>query len=295
MFKDKDKSKNTKTKETAEVAVVPQPTSLVEFTGGNASMLSPEVIDIFSLDEQMEGIEPRLPQIGIAHSAQMFVMPDEVKVEEFIGIILDHNRANAWWEVSFDQSGGGTPPSCWSLNGTQPDPSAQNSQCETCAACPYNQFGSEENGRGKACKNMKRVHILLEGSSLPHRLTLPPSNLKAFDRYVTYLSGQRLRLPVILTRFRLVRTQNQDRIDYSEIDLDYVRDDTGNPIILANTKDQALEIKSFRNTWLSTMRGQEILTNEILPHQPEYDISEYTGGNGDVEQETKKAEEEIPF
>jgi len=277
-------TKNEGIIETTESVVVAPPTSLGEFTSGKVTALSKDVTDIFTLEAQMEGVEPRLPQIGIVHRAEMYEMPNETKIEEFTGVIIDHNRTNAWWKISYDESGGNTPPDCSSMDAIRPDARVQNPQCESCIACPLNQFGTETKkdgspGRGKACKNMKRVHIFLEGSSLPHRLTLPPSNLKTFDHYVTDLSGRGLRLPVILTRFCLMKSQNQDGIDYSEIDLGYVRNDDGSPVVLATTTEEAMEIKANRDGWLSAMRGQEIIADELTSHAEEYDVPGRTGGD----------------
>jgi len=43
----------------------------------------PALNDLFDINENMEGVDARLPQIGIAHQAQMFTMPDGSKAESF--------------------------------------------------------------------------------------------------------------------------------------------------------------------------------------------------------------------
>ena len=83
--------------------------------------LPAELKDTFNLKANMEGVRPRLPMIGIVHQAQLYVMPDESQIKEFEAIILDTNRINAWWEKSFDETGGGTPPDCFSMNGIECD------------------------------------------------------------------------------------------------------------------------------------------------------------------------------
>jgi hypothetical protein len=53
-----------------------------------------------------------------------------------------------------------------------------------CAECPLNQWGSG-NGRGKACKDLRRLIVLVEGWTMPAILTLPPTSVKAFDIFAS--------------------------------------------------------------------------------------------------------------
>jgi len=206
----------------------------------------------FDLKQNMEGVTPRLPQISIVHQAQLFTFPDETQLKEFEGIILDTNRINAWWEQSYDETGGGTPPDCFSMNGVEPDLNCNMPQAKRCAECEKNKFGSD--GRGKACKNMKRVHIMLEDEMLPLRLTLPPSNLKAIDMYISLLTSKGMPYQLVVTNFKLKKTQNKDGIAFSEINPEKVR------IITDSEKAEFLSkmLKEFK----PVMRGQEIVMEE---------------------------------
>jgi hypothetical protein len=172
-----------------------------------------EYADLFDIKENMQGVDVRLPQIGIIHQAQLFLMPDEEKAEKFEGIILDVTAVNAWWAVSFDESGGGTPPQCFSNGAVQPSGIAEDPQAQWCSKCDQNTFGSS--GRGKACKNMKRIHIKMDDALLPYRLTLPPSNLKAINEYVTTLSAKAIPYQAVITEFSLKPTKNKEGITYS--------------------------------------------------------------------------------
>jgi len=259
--------------------------SLDAFLGGDMVGIDRDVLDVFDEDvNEMEGVVPRLPQIGIVHQGQMFKMPDGSKVAEFDAWVVDSNAANAWWEVSFDESGGGTPPDCFSLDGLIPDPSSPKIQAQSCLTCPRNQFGSA--GRGKACKNMRRVHTMLPGSGVPHRLTLSPANLVPWGDFLTQeVQGKKLRLLGILVHFSLRPETNQDGIEYSAIVASVVKDpDTGKPVILATTKEQARSLNEFRKQWMDAMRGQMILSGEMgAGHDGDdaYDVSQYSS-DGDV-------------
>jgi len=208
----------------------------------------------FSVEKSMEEIEPRLPQIGIVHQGQLFVMPDEEKVTDFEGVILDVNKANAYWEKSFSESGGGTPPDCSSVNGLTADDNVEDCPASDrqCIGCPMNKFGSA--GRGKACKNLKRVHILLEGHQLPLRLTLPPTSIKAFDLYVSLVGSLGHPYQMVKTGFSLKESQNKEGIKYSEIVL------TVNEII--NDEKKIERLRSMYRGWKPIMRGQPIEMDE---------------------------------
>jgi hypothetical protein len=56
-----------------------------------------------------------------------------------------------------------TAPTCYSLDGIRPSPFAEVKQCETCAACPHNVFGSHVTQNGsetRACSDNKLLAVL---------------------------------------------------------------------------------------------------------------------------------------
>ena len=221
--------------------------------------LPDELRDEFNLKDNMEGVQPRLPMIGIAHQAQLYIMPDESKIPEFEGIILDTNRINAWWDKSFDETGGGTPPDCFSMDGIDCDQNSNMPQTKLCRDCEKNKFGSAvekdgSKGKGKACKNMKRVHIVLEGEMLPHRMTLPPSSLKAIDDYISRLTSKGLPYQLVHTTFKLKEAKNTVGIKYSEF-----KPERG---ILITDPEKAANLKKLLHELKPAMRGQEIILKE---------------------------------
>jgi len=215
--------------------------------------------ELFNMGDQMEGVEPQLPQIKIVHQAQMFVFPDGTKKETFKGVILDMNRTNAYWAESFEESGGGTPPTCLSLDGLVPEPRSKDIQSPTnsCLDCPQNEFGSGKKD-GKACKNMKRIHILMDGSMMPYRLTSPPSNLKAVDLYVSLLTSQGIPYQLIETEFSLRVAQNKEGIEYSEL---HMRNCGQAPMI--RSAEDAQKMKDLIAQWKGVMRGEMVTGNEV--------------------------------
>jgi len=177
--------------------------------------VSKEVAALFSIKDNMEGVVARLPQIKIIHAGQLFELPDGEKTEKIKGIILDTNRVNAFWGKTFAETGGGSAPDCWSMNGVSPAKECgSNSNIKYCHECDNNLF--EEDGHGKKCKNMKRVHILIGNEQLPYRLTLPPSNLKAIDKYLTGVAAKGIPYQCVVTEFSLKKAVSSG-FEYSEI------------------------------------------------------------------------------
>lgn len=91
-----------------------------------------------------------------------------------------------------------TEPACQSWDGVTPD--VAEPQCASCALCPHNAWGSGFNGKGKACRDYKRLYVVLldpntgkivtgeEGDTLVCRLDIPAAslkNLKAHNDTVT--------------------------------------------------------------------------------------------------------------
>lgn len=174
---------------------------------------------IFDVNDNIKGVKGRIPQIKMVHQAQMFKDNADNKFESFEGIILHHSPANAYWDKSFEETGGGVLPDCFSLDGSHPVATeGKKTVCASCHNCPMNQFGSDKRGgRGKACKNMWRLHILVQNQAIPKRVTLPPSSIPAVQDFLVDLRDKKVPHEIIPTEFRLKATKNKDGITYSEI------------------------------------------------------------------------------
>lgn len=211
----------------------------------------------FDTNDNMTGVEPRLPQIKILSQAQMFELPGGETVKRFSGIIIDSRRANAYWSKSMSESGAGNAPDCFSFDGVRPH--GENPISKVCAACPMNKYGSEpgkngENGLGKACKNMRRIHVLLDGNILPFRLTLPPTSLKPHDAYMVDLSNRRRPYPTVVTEISLAKAKNKGGIEYGQVQMAMAGE--------INDRDTLIEIRNLRDKLAETMATQEVTADE---------------------------------
>jgi hypothetical protein len=235
---------------------------------GGTDITPSEMADWLGPQDTDMGIEYVPDVITIAHQNQAFQMPNGEMVKSFKGQIIDIVNVNAWWAETFDDSGGGTPPQCFSPDGIQPSPSSEDRQSQFCRNCPQNQFGSD-GGRGKACKNMKRVHVFLEGEALPSRLVVPPTSMQAINQYASRLAKKVLAPYFVITKFGLKASQNKSGIKYSalELEIDSVLLDFSKG--KESVQAQAKAIRDKRDELLPIMRDAVPTDFQAGADQPE--------------------------
>lgn len=115
-------------------------------------------------------------------------------------VVLASRLENQFYEGDYDAS---TPqaPSCYAF-GTDEDTMVPHEKVETkqadgCAGCPMNEWGSAEKGRGKACKNVRRLAMIpadvLDGGEDAIKdaaqafMKVPVTSVKAWAGYVNQL------------------------------------------------------------------------------------------------------------
>jgi len=78
-------------------------------------------------------------------------------------IIADAIMENAYYEGEFDPDNP-QPPVCFAFGRKEkelkPHADSVEPQHETCAGCPQNEFGTADRGKGKACKNIRRLGLI---------------------------------------------------------------------------------------------------------------------------------------
>lgn len=137
---------------------------------------------------------------------------------QLVGIILDRVVENAYYEGAFDPDNP-MPPKCWAL-GDKPsemgppdfsDSPYFEAQADKCVECPKFIFGSSNTGRGKACKEKRRIALLKAGEVKKVKRSYEPF---IYDTYEDYEEADILvlRLPVTsLKRFKeYVRSLSQN-------------------------------------------------------------------------------------
>ena len=165
--------------------------------------------------EELDGLSATFDKVKIpAGGGLMFEIagddgePESVKDIE--GVILLHHAVNSYYKDTY--SGGNNPPDCGSYDGKvgHGDPGG------VCATCLFNQFGSSDNGAGKACKNKRRIFILREGEVFPIMLSLPTGSLKEFAKFVRRLITKGKRSHTIVAKISLKKATSSTGIVFSQ-------------------------------------------------------------------------------
>lgn len=120
------------------------------------------------------------------------------------GVILKPKpgKEKAWYATKYTPGQENQSPDCFSDDGVKPDPSSRLKQCDNCASCPQNVFGSGTDaqgnpGKGKACADRKVVAIYANGGAF--RFAVPPASLKNWDTYCNQLTAKGIPLPAVIT------------------------------------------------------------------------------------------------
>ncbi|SET46326.1 hypothetical protein SAMN05660297_02479 [Natronincola peptidivorans] len=170
-----------------------------------------------AMAEDMEGLEIFFDRGKIPSGGGLaFEIPGEdidqpQLVQQLVGVMVDHHPVNGYWQEKY--SGGNNPPDCSSMDGKR----GEGTPGGDCKTCPLNQFGSDEDGRGKACKNMHRIYLLRSGEILPILLTLPPTSLKNLSNYMAKrIITKGHRSYSVVTRITLKKAQSSSGITYSQ-------------------------------------------------------------------------------
>ena len=130
-------------------------------------------------------------------------------------VIVDYVTQNTYYEGIYNPNDP-QPPICFAigkkLNELKPSPNSPEPQAASCATCPMNEFGTAQNGVGKACKNSRILAVLppdaADGEDLM-RLPVSPSGIKSFDKYVNNLSTREKTIPITkITEVSVVPTNN---------------------------------------------------------------------------------------
>lgn len=138
-------------------------------------------------------------------------MIDGQKTDEFEGVILDLANVKAYYSSRYDPKNP-TSPDCYACgrdtDSLVPHEAVKKPLCTSCAECRWNKFGTAAVGKGKACKDTVRLHILKESDIdekivEPYSLSVPPTSLKAIANYLKGIDDLGLCPQVVKTTFHI--------------------------------------------------------------------------------------------
>lgn len=155
-----------------------------------------------------EGFRPSdLPRIKMpAGGGRAWDIEGEPPTAILEGVIVSWHTARSFWFKSLDDSDETTPPDCSSMDGQMGNgefgPGSAGNPSGVCAECPMNQYGSGGQN-SKACKEQRQLFLLQPGAVLPIVISLPPTSLAPFRKYMTNLSSKGLPYYGVTTRLGL--------------------------------------------------------------------------------------------
>lgn len=117
-------------------------------------------------------------------------------------IILDWRWQRSYFKGTYNPNAI-APPVCSASNKIEgeliPFPTSSEAQHTDCDTCPKNQWGSDANGKGKACKSSARLAIVppdAEADTTPWMLDVAPTGLKGLINYMNALQNVSGLLPL---------------------------------------------------------------------------------------------------
>lgn len=190
--------------------------------------------------------------------------------KELEGIIVWFTPSRGYWPQAYGEGGGGSPPQCASSDGLI----GVGNPGGSCHDCHLNQYETAEKGRGKACKEMRQVFLLLPGSLLPVRLQCSPASIAPFKNYMLTLANSALAYHRVVSAIALTAERNSDGMVYSKIVPRFVRKLIPEEVAALNAKmgdepkeDELDERLSYREALIGALR-EIVLTEQT---NPEYD------------------------
>ncbi len=230
------------------------------------------------LAEEMEGLEIGFQRVKVpSGGALQFELPsdnpDNPDYAKYLeGVIVYQHSSNAYWPGGYDDEEKNMPPQCQALDAKlgigQPG--------GLCAGCPYNQFGSGANGKGKGCKNMRILYLLRSGEYMPIQLTLPPTSLRPFSKFsnMAFMSRRRAAWGS-LVRIGLKRLNN-GKDDYSVATFTKIRDFSGEELAeirnyVKGFNEQIKQIMSQRAAALEAETADVVEVSAPIRVMPEND------------------------
>jgi len=139
----------------------------------------------------------------------------EIPGNKLNAVIINYVKENHYYEDRFDADNPASPV-CFAFatedGEMAPHPDSTKPQCATCSACPKNQFGSADQGKGKACKNIRRLGLITEdaleedvSTAEVAVLKIPVTSVKNWSTYVGQVATTMKRPPfAVVTEISIV-------------------------------------------------------------------------------------------
>ena len=219
--------------------------ALTKITGGLAQLSEAEALILAEMQEDDNAFRLELSKAKIAPGGiGQFMLGDET-TKTFTAVVAISQIVRGYWP----ESGTGKPPVCSSPNGNAGyfDANIEDERFKAaagarhphlailqltnnqplqgsydCFSCPMNQWSSEHQrrggaGKGKGCKEMRRLLMLVKGWALPLIMALPPTSIAAWDDYCSSIQNKRSSYWANWTKFTLNTAQARGGETYNTV------------------------------------------------------------------------------
>lgn len=203
-------------------------------------------LDAFSIVNRYEGIDPDMmnelademndldPESGIicrkiklpsggglAYEVQGEDDDDTEYKKEIEAVVIFTHRVNGFWAGAYGDEDQNKAPICSSIDGKK-GLNLETGEIIECENCPYNQYGSatDQKGnqsKGKACKNMRRLYLMMDGDPNFYLLTVPPTSIKDVNKQLAKIMAGGTPYTGLVLKFTLEKTANAAGVAYSKV------------------------------------------------------------------------------
>jgi len=163
-------------------------------------------------------------------SGVLTVAGQPVKDNKAVVVVLHSIYENAMYDGKFDPDNP-RPPCCYAFSedeeGLKPHEKSSEPQHEQCRGCPKNEFGTADTGKGKACKNIRRLALISSNGLTADNIKdveafffkLPVTSVKAWSLYVKNIANVLKRPPFgVLTEIAVVPdAKTQFKVTFNEV------------------------------------------------------------------------------
>lgn len=158
---------------------------------------------------------------GLAYEVQGEDEDDAEYMKQIDAVIVFTHRANGYWPGAYGDDDQNKAPVCSSMDGKTGFWVETGEVC-SCENCQYNQFGSAagakgEQARGKACKNMRRLYLMMSGDPNLYLLTVPPTSIKEVNKQLAKIIAGGVPYTGLIVSLTLEKTKNAAGVDYSKV------------------------------------------------------------------------------
>jgi len=182
-----------------------------------------------------------------------------------LNVIIVHanpGMTKAYYDSPWNPDQDAEAPACASDDGIAPRADSQKPQCNACAACPQNQFGSKINPQtgkeSKACTDKKTIAVVTPGNEAGEmlRLQIPTASLKDFGMYLRGLPN----VPyfAVVTEITFDTTVSYPKIKFRPVG--YISEQAAPIVIQRHSSDEA---KQFAG-----VAGATAMRQLAAPQQP---------------------------